>query len=82
MRIRTVLAAAAVALGLGLTASSPASAFYLNHHHHWGHGFGFGWGGVGFADVGGFDDESCVQWRPMHNRFGEYIGRRPVNVCD
>ena len=80
MRLRTVLAAAAVALGLGLAVSSPASANPFHHFHHWGHGFG--WGGFGMVDIGGSDEDSCIRWRPSFNRYGEYVGQRPVNVCD
>ena len=79
MRLRTLFAAAAIALGLGLAASAPASAHHFGHFHHWGHGFG--WGGFGFADVGG-EDDSCLRWRPIYDHYGNYIGRRAVNVCD
>jgi hypothetical protein len=80
--LRTTLVATAIALALGLAASAPASA-----HMHFGHGgFGHfgGWGGgygLGIVDAGGYDDDSCVRWRSIFDRYGDYVGRRPVNVC-
>ena len=78
--LRTTLVATAIALALGLAASAPASAHM--HFGHWGFGHCGGWGGgygVGLADVGGYDD--CIRWRPIYDRYGDYVGRRPVNVC-
>ena len=84
MRIlRTALVASALALGLALTASAPASAHIhfggggFGHFGHFGHWGGFG---LGVVDVGGYDDD-CVRWRPMYDAYGNFIGRRPVNVC-
>jgi len=34
--------------------------------------------------VGGFtvEEASCVRYRPVYDDYGDYIGRRAVNVCD
>ena len=80
--LRTTLVATAIAVALGLAASAPASA-----HMHWGHwGFGpfAGWGGgydAGIVDTDGYNDDSCIRWRPIYDKYGEYVGRRQVNVC-
>ncbi len=79
MRIHTALATAAVALGLGLAASAPASAHIHFGGGHWGH-----WGGFGFgvADYGGYyDNDSCLRWRPVFDRYGNFVGRHAVNIC-
>ena len=61
----------------------------------YGGGYGWGWGpfaagaivGAGwpyYYDDYGYDygyDNGCIQYRPLYNRFGQYIGRRAVNVC-
>lgn len=92
MRIRTLAAAAVLAFGVALAASAPASAHmhfgggghfgggHFGHFGHWGH---HGWGGfgLGVVDVGGVDDD-CIRWRPSYDYDGDYVGRRPVNICE
>jgi hypothetical protein len=51
----------------------PVGPIGWNHHHH-GSGFGFGYGGYG--------GDSCIVWRPIYDSYGDYLGRRAVNVCD
>jgi hypothetical protein len=45
------------------------------NHFGWHHGFGVGY-------VGGYDDDSCIRYRPMYDSWGNFVGRNPVNVCD
>ena len=37
---------------------------------------------VGIGFVGGYGDDSCIRWRPVFHSFGDYVGRRPINICD
>jgi hypothetical protein len=59
------------------------------HHHHHHHFFG---GFVPFAYYGGYpyydsgydndySYDDCTEYRPVYDRYGHYLGRRPVNVC-
>jgi hypothetical protein len=85
------LSLAGLTLAVGIAASAtPASAHIhfggggfggfgggWNHgwnHHGWGHGFGVGY-------VGGYDDDSCIRYRSTFDSWGNFIGRRAVNVC-
>jgi hypothetical protein len=76
-RVAAVLLAALVALP-----SFPASA---GPHFH-GHGF---WGGpalifglAGAAIAAGVAaDVYCVRYVPVYDNWGNYVGRRLVNVC-
>jgi hypothetical protein len=81
---------AALALGVGIAASAPPASA---HVHFGGGGFGGGFGGVfghhfghhfgfGMVDGGGYSDDSCVESRPLYDRWGNYVGSREVNVCD
>jgi hypothetical protein len=80
MRAFTATVIAAVA-AIGL-ATAPADA-----GPHW-HGHGY-WGGPGlvFGLVGGLiaagiaADAYCVRYVPVFDAWGNYVGRRPVNVC-
>jgi len=36
---------------------------------------------LGFGFVGGYDDDTCIRYRPMYDAYGDYIGTREVNVC-
>ena len=55
---------------------------------HWhGHGHGF-WGGPGLvlglagaAIAAGVAADACVRYEPVYDAYGNYIGRRPVNMC-
>lgn len=82
--LRTVLAAALM-LGAGLAASAPASAMPPHWHHgpHWG----WGWGGAGIGlglGLGALaiEEGSCIRFRPVYDDFGNFMGRRAVNVCE
>jgi hypothetical protein len=82
------LSLAALMLGASLAASAtPASAkmFWPHPFHH--HGFGPGFGlGIGLGVLGAvaasqYDPDPCVQYRPIYDRWGNYLGRQAINVC-
>jgi hypothetical protein len=64
-------------------ASAPASAHPFPHFHH-----GF-WGGPGLVfglaagaiTAGIVADEYCVRYQPIYDAWGNYMGRRAVNMC-
>ena len=60
---------------------------------HW-HGGGWGPAAVGLGVLGlaagaaiasqgpgYYGDDGCVAYRPIYDAYGNYMGRRPVNVC-
>jgi hypothetical protein len=60
--------------------------WHRHHHHHFFGGF------VPFAYYGGYpyydnsydndySYDDCTEYRPVYDRYGHYLGRRPVNVC-
>jgi hypothetical protein len=82
--VRKTLAAtlAAVTLSLAVAGPTPASA------HPWQHGGGHGWGpGLALGVIGlaagaiAASQYDCVRYTPVYDAYGNYIGRRPVNVC-
>ena len=86
LKTSIALSLAALALGAGLAASAtPASAkpIIIHHFHGFHHGFGpwLGLGVVG-AVAAGYAAESCIEYRPTYDRWGNYLGRTPVNVCE
>lgn len=90
MRASLKTAAAALAMLALAGAASPALAGPLHHgggHGGWGH-HGYGWGGPGLAlglfgaaIATGIAVDSCIEYRPMYDAWGNYLGRRAVNVC-
>ena len=79
----SALVAAAAIVSLTLAAGS-AEAGPWPHHHG-----GPGWVGpaVGFGILGGIiaagaASQSCYRYTPVYDAWGNYIGRRAVNVCD
>jgi len=75
------LSMAALTLSLGMAATpTPAAA-----HPHWAHpGFfaaAIGLGVLGAIAASEYAGDPCVQYRPTYDRWGNYIGRRAVNVC-
>jgi len=81
----TALSLAALTLTFGIfAATTPAAAHPWSHHGFPGGFFGaaFGLGLLGSVIASQHDDDSCVQYRPTFDRWGNYIGRREVNVCD
>jgi hypothetical protein len=58
------------------------------HGWHGGHGWGpaAGIGLLGALAVGAvvasqYNNDDCVQYRPTYDAWGNYVGRRPVNIC-
>jgi hypothetical protein len=85
------LAAVIVAAGLAFApASASADPYWGYHHGYWGPAVGLGIAGLAAGAIIAsqqpyyaapvYDD--CTRWRPTYDRWGRYIGRRPVNVCD
>jgi hypothetical protein len=75
---------AALTLIMGLSAG-PAAA------KPWPKPFG-GFGGIGLVGAIGLGlvgavvaherEHECVRYRPVFDDYGNFIGRRPVNICD
>ena len=62
-----------------------APAFALPHwhghpHRFWG-GPGLAFGLAGAALLAGAAAESCLSYEPVYDAYGNYVGRRPVNMC-
>jgi len=74
---------AALTLAFAVFAAAPASAGPWPHHHHWGWGPFAAAGVIGLAAGAAIasHDYDCTQYRPVYDRWGNYIGDRPVNVC-
>ena len=76
---------AALVLGLGVAVSAtPASAkpFWphpFHHHHGWGPGLGVGIGLGVLGAAAAYD--SALEYRPIYDRWGNYVGQRAINVC-
>jgi hypothetical protein len=80
--MRTLQVTILAALAALTLAAAPANA-----GPHW-HGHGYRGGpGLAFGIVGGViaagiaADAYCVRYVPVYDRFGNIVGRRPVNVC-
>ncbi len=68
------VALASVAAGVG---SAQAK---MPHPPFWGPGLVIGLAGAAIAaDVAAQD---CWRWQPVYDAYGNYIGRRRVNVCE
>ena len=91
---KITIAVSLAALTFASTAStSPAYAWchgYCGYHggwgyHHsgWGPGLAFGLAaGALAAGAAAYSAEtSCVVYRPVYDRWGNYAGRQAVNVC-
>jgi hypothetical protein len=84
--IKTTIAAslAALTLGLAVVGSTPASAHPWPHNgfHHGFWGPGIGLGILGLAAAGAYAaSQDCVEYRPIYDRWGHYMGQEPINVC-
>jgi uncharacterized membrane protein HdeD (DUF308 family) len=76
---------AALTLAFAVFAAAPASAhpMWWGHHHHGG------WGPFAVAGVIGLaagaaiaaQNDDCARYVPVYDRWGNFIGDRPVNVC-
>ncbi len=91
LKSSVALSLAALTMAFAVSAT-PASAHPLQkfggpHFPHFHHGWGWGPGvGLGLALAGGavaaeYAYGSCIVYRPIYDGFGNYIGRRAVNVC-
>jgi hypothetical protein len=85
--LRTNVAAslAALTIGLAVLGATPASADSWHHHgyHHgfWGPGIALGVLGLAAGAAYEASQDNCVEYRPSYDRWGHYVGQRPVNVC-
>ena len=54
--------------------------------HHFHHGFGpwvaAGVIGAAAAAAAASAEDPCIQYRPAYDAWGDYLGRRTVNVCE
>jgi hypothetical protein len=63
-------------------AASPASAQPFHHHHGFWGGPGLVFGLAGLAIAGAIAaDVNCVRYEPVYDDYGNYMGRRRVNMC-
>jgi hypothetical protein len=78
---------AALTLGLAIVGAPPASAKPWPHPGGYGHrgffGPGLALGLFGLAAAGAIaaSEDNCVEYRPTYDRWGNYMGRQPINVC-
>ena len=78
---KTVAASlAALVLGSSLAASTPASANPWHHHGYWGPAVALGVFGLAAGAIAA-SEYDCVRYRPVFDRYGNFIGREPVNIC-
>jgi hypothetical protein len=87
--LKNTTAASLAALAIGLAVVSPASAHSWHHSgfhgHHGFYGPGLALGVFGLAAgaiaASAVSEDSCVEYRPIYDRWGNYIGQQPINVC-
>ena len=74
---------AALTLAFAVFAAAPASAGPWPHHHYWGWGPYAAVGALGLVAGAAVAANSydCTRYQPIYDRWGNYIGERPVNVC-
>ena len=71
--------------------TSPASAcgwhtYSGGYHGGWGHHYGWGPGlafglAAGALAAGAVYSATCIGYRDLYDRWGNYVGRQAVNVC-
>ena len=73
---------AALTLSAAVIGATPASAGGWHHYHHsfWGPGIAFGVLGLAAGAIAASEYE-CVRYQPIYDAYGNYVGRRAVNVC-
>lgn len=80
--LKKLVAGTMAALIVVFAAAAPASAGPWPHPH-------WGWGPFAAAGIVGLaagaaiasENDGCVRYQPVFDRWGHYIGQRPVNVC-
>jgi hypothetical protein len=80
---KTVVGAlAALTLSAAVIGATPASAGGWHHHHYgfWGPGVALGVLGLAAGAMAASEYE-CVRYQPIYDAYGNYVGRRAVNVC-
>ena len=54
----------------------------MPHHFHYGFGPWAAAGAIGLAAAAAASAEDpCIQYRPVYDALGNYLGRSAVNVC-
>jgi hypothetical protein len=86
--LKNTFAASLAALTIGLTIINPAPASAHNwhpgggHHGFWGPGLALGVLGLAAGAVAySAAEDNCVEYRPTYDRWGNFTGRQPFNVC-
>ena len=75
----TIISAAAV-LTLATAPAFAGPHWHGHSHGYWG-GPGLVFGLAGAALLAGVAAETCVRYEPIFDAYGNYMGRRPVNMC-
>jgi hypothetical protein len=68
--------------GLGLGYGLAYPGWRGGYYPYYGYGYPYAAAGYGYG--GGYGHGGSNGWwvyRPTYDRYGHYIGRRPVNVC-
>ena len=76
-------AMAALTLAFAVFAAAPASAhpMWWGHHYGWGPCAAVGVLGLAAGAAIASNAYDCTRYQPIYDRWGNYIGSRPVNVC-
>ncbi len=53
----------------------------LHHHYGWGPYAAAGVIGLAAGAAIASNNYDCTRYQPVYDRWGNYIGNRPVNVC-
>lgn len=71
---------AALVMGLSLVAS-PADAKPWPKNY-WGPAVGIGIAGLAVGAMVAASENDCIRYRPVYDRWGNFLGRRAINVCE